>query len=45
VSEPAVSIGQDALGNAIITGSNNLTVVLFGCDKIPADLMQFLAGN
>ena len=42
MGERTVSIGQDALGNAIVTGSNNLTVVLFGVDKIPADLMDAL---
>ena len=42
MDERNVTIGQDALGNAIVTGSNNLTVVLFGVDQIPADLIDAL---
>jgi tetratricopeptide (TPR) repeat protein len=35
----AVSIGQDALGNAIVTGHNNQTFVFFGIEKLPEGLL------
>ena len=37
-----VTIGKDAAGNAIVTGDNNLTVVLIGTDKLPDDLIEAL---
>lgn len=44
MDERNVTIGQDALGNAIVTGSNNLTFVLFGvgADQIPAKVLEAL---
>ena len=44
MGERNVTIGQDALGNAIVTGSNNLTFVLFGvgADQIPAKVLEAL---
>ena len=37
-----VTIGQDAFGNAIVTGDNNLTFVLVGVEKVPDDLLTAL---
>ncbi|MBK8177012.1 MAG: hypothetical protein IPK66_17660, partial [Rhodospirillales bacterium] len=37
-----VTIGHDAVGNAIVTGDNNLTVVLIGVDRIPDELQRAL---
>lgn len=42
VGERSVSIGRDAFGNAIVTGDNNLTVVLVGTDEIPPELLAAL---
>jgi hypothetical protein len=44
MGERNVTIGQDALGNAIVTGDNNLTFVLFGvgADHIPAKVLEAL---
>jgi hypothetical protein len=35
----AVTIGQDALGNAIVTGDNNQTFVFYGVEKLPPQLL------
>jgi len=35
----AVTIGQDALGNAIVTGDNNQTFVFYGIEKLPPELL------
>jgi hypothetical protein len=35
----AVTIGQDAVGNAIVTGDNNQTFVFYGVEKLPPDLL------
>jgi hypothetical protein len=35
----AVTIGQDALGNAIVTGDNNQTFVFYGVDKLSQELL------
>jgi len=35
----AVTIGQDALGNAIVTGDNNQTFVFYGMEKLPEGLL------
>ncbi len=35
----AVTIGQDALGNAIVTGDNNQTFVFYGVEKLPPELL------
>src|SRR5271167_4359724 len=35
----AVTIGQDALGNAIITGDNNQTFVFYGVEKLPPEVL------
>ena len=37
-----VTIGRDAFGNAIVTGDNNVTVLLISPDKIPADILAAL---
>ncbi len=37
-----VEIGQDASGNAIVTGDNNLTFVLVGVEKVPDELLVAL---
>jgi hypothetical protein len=42
MSERSVTIGRDAQGNAIVTGSNNLTFVFFGMEQVPADLVEAL---
>ena len=42
MGERSVTIGRDALGNAIVTGSNNLTFVFFGMEQVPADLVEAL---
>lgn len=42
MGERSVSIGRDAQGNAIVTGSNNLTFVFFGMEQVPADLVEAL---
>lgn len=44
MGERLVTIGSDAVGNAIVTGDNNLTVVLlgFGVDQIPANVLAAL---
>jgi hypothetical protein len=35
----AVTIGQDASGNAIVTGDNNQTFVFYGVEKLPQELL------
>ncbi|HTW26319.1 MAG TPA: hypothetical protein VME92_04260, partial [Acetobacteraceae bacterium] len=37
-----IAIGHDAFGNALVTGDNNLTVVLIGCDRVPEDVLARL---
>jgi hypothetical protein len=37
-----VTIGRDAYGNVIVTGDNNLALILPGLDKIPDDLLAAL---
>lgn len=39
MGERTVTIGHDAFGNAIVTGDNNLTVVLIGVDTVPDELI------
>src|SRR5438270_12108390 len=42
----AVTIGQDALGNAIVTGDNNQTFVFHGVEKLPQELLaDILSGR
>src|SRR4051794_6308171 len=42
LGDRTVKIGQDASGNAIVTGDNNLTFVLVGTKEIPDDLLAAL---
>src|SRR4051794_18392897 len=42
----AVTIGQDALGNTIVTGDNNQTFVFHGVEKLPQELLaDILSGR
>jgi tetratricopeptide (TPR) repeat protein len=42
----AVTIGQDAFGNAIVTGDNNQTFVFYGIEKLPPELLaDILSGR